>query len=104
MKNEHAHQTSYKVEYQILHRCLTRLIYSFHKFEDVVCIAVNDGDADIIVIFVLDPRHHEHFEPNGVWNSYRVRILFNLRGPGGKNVRGINLRVHGICLTGINHE
>jgi hypothetical protein len=54
-KNQHAHQISDKAEYQILHRCLTRLIYSFHKFEDVVCIAVDDGDANVVVIFILDP-------------------------------------------------
>lgn len=56
MKNKHAHRTNDKAKYQILHRCLARLIYSFHEFKDVVCIAINDRDANVIVIFILDPR------------------------------------------------
>ena len=89
--------------YQILHRCLTRLIDSFHEFEDIMCVTVDYRDANIIVIFILD--HDEHSQLRS-WqqNTHGVRILPDPRGPSGKNVRRIKLRIHGVCLASVNHE
>ena len=59
--------------YKVLHGNLTGLINTFHEFQDKVSVTVNDGYADVVVIFVLVGVNNST-QVEGV--TYRVRVLF----------------------------
>ena len=58
----------------------------FEEVEVVVGVAIDDGDADVVVGVV------------------RVGGLVDFRGTGGDDVGGVEARVHGVGLTGVDHE
>jgi len=58
----------------------------FQKLEVVVCVAVDDGDADVVVGVV------------------GVGGLVDFRGAGCEDVGGVEFGVHGVCLAGVYHE
>jgi len=41
--------------YQILHACRAGLVDAFQVLQNKMCVTINDGDADILVVLIL-PR------------------------------------------------
>lgn len=58
----------------------------FEKVEVVICIPIDDGNADVIVGVV------------------RVGGLVDFGGAGGDDIWGVEFGVHSVCLTSVNHE
>ena len=64
--------------------------------------AVNNRDTDIVVILVLCGCQSRCISKG--LRPYRIGIFLDLRGARGKYVWGIELGVHGIRLTCIDHK
>ncbi len=45
--------TDDKATYEVLHGGLTGLVDPFQELENEVCVAVDDGHADVVVILIL---------------------------------------------------
>ena len=73
---------------QIAHGKFGRRVFDlvFQKLEIVVCVAVDDGDADVVVGVV------------------GVGGLVDFGGAGREDVGGVEFGVHGVGLAGVYHE
>jgi len=68
-------------------------------------ITINDRDADIIVVLVLARVNGLSFSmTQKCRQTYRIRTLMNSGGTSSENIRRVELGVHGIRLTCINHK
>ena len=48
--------------HEVLHGGLARLVDALEELEDEVCVTVDDRDADVVVILVLQQRVEAHCE------------------------------------------
>jgi hypothetical protein len=80
------------------------LVDAFHELEDVVRVAVDDGDTDVCVVLVLRKIGALACACWGRQATHRIRVLVELRRARRKDVGRVELGVHRVGLACVDHE
>ena len=92
--------------HEVLHGGLAGLVDALEELQDKVRVAVNDRDADVVVVLVLRQQRSVFrlIAHRDACRTHRVRVLAQDGRAGGEDVGRVELGVHRVRLTRVDHE